>query len=123
MKPRAKISVVCVASVVLVVLCFVVAPHFFVRASAYSPMNACMNNLRQIEAAKDQWALEHGKTTNDIPTWDDLRPYFPKDIPSSKDWRDGQPICPERGSYTIGRVGQLPKCTIRYHTLDPALMP
>jgi prepilin-type N-terminal cleavage/methylation domain-containing protein len=35
----------------------------FVRARETSQTNACVNNLRQIDAAKDQWALETGKTT------------------------------------------------------------
>jgi prepilin-type N-terminal cleavage/methylation domain-containing protein len=30
----------------------------FVRARATSQKNACINNLRQIEASKEQWALE-----------------------------------------------------------------
>jgi prepilin-type N-terminal cleavage/methylation domain-containing protein len=35
----------------------------FVRARETSQTNACVNNLRQIDAAKDQWALETGQTT------------------------------------------------------------
>src|SRR3977135_3847564 len=30
----------------------------FVRARTTSQMNACINNLRQIDGAKQQWALE-----------------------------------------------------------------
>jgi hypothetical protein len=40
--------------------------------------NACINNLRRIDGAKQYWALENGKTNGDIvvtrsisnPTWD-----------------------------------------------------
>jgi hypothetical protein len=107
-----------------VLACVAVAAFLhFARASAYSPMNACVNNLQRIKMAKEQWALEHTRTTSDVPTWADLRPYFPKDFPDGKDWSNGLPICPSGGTYTIGRVGQLPTCTIRYHTLDPAQMP
>jgi len=35
----------------------------FVKARETSQLNACVNNLRQIDAAKDQWALETGQTT------------------------------------------------------------
>jgi prepilin-type N-terminal cleavage/methylation domain-containing protein len=35
----------------------------FVKARETSQQNACVNNLRQIDAAKDQWALENGKAT------------------------------------------------------------
>ncbi len=35
----------------------------FVKARATSQANACINNLRQIDAAANQFALEKGKTT------------------------------------------------------------
>jgi len=31
-----------------------------------SPANACINNLRQIDAAKQEWALEHHATNGEI---------------------------------------------------------
>ena len=37
----------------------------FVKARSTSQMNACINNLRQIDGAKQQWALEKGKTATD----------------------------------------------------------
>jgi len=38
--------------------------------------DSCINNLRLIEMVKQQWMIEERKTTNDVPTWDDLRPYI-----------------------------------------------
>ena len=35
----------------------------FVKARATSQANACINNLRQIDAAVNEWALENHKTT------------------------------------------------------------
>ena len=35
----------------------------FVKARATSQQNACINNMRQITAACNQWALETGQTT------------------------------------------------------------
>ena len=35
----------------------------FVKARATSQCNACINNLRQLDAAANQFALEKGKTT------------------------------------------------------------
>src|SRR5215471_2882162 len=63
---------------------------------------SCINNLRQICMAKEQWAKESHKTTNDAPTWDDLRGYL-----KPKPWK-----CPNGGTYTIGRIGELPICSI-----------
>ena len=35
----------------------------FVKARTTAQRNACINNLRQIDGAKEQWALENNKTT------------------------------------------------------------
>jgi len=40
------------------------------------PEVACFHNLRQIDGAEEQWALENHKTTNDTPTWTDLQGYL-----------------------------------------------
>ncbi|HSY10486.1 MAG TPA: hypothetical protein VK840_06180 [Candidatus Dormibacteraeota bacterium] len=70
--------------------------------------NACINNLRQIDAAKQQWALENKKTADAIPTVQDLLPYF----------KDGIfPVCPSGGTYTIGIVGEVPTCSVPGHAL------
>jgi septal ring factor EnvC (AmiA/AmiB activator) len=70
--------------------------------------NACINNLRQIDAAKQMWALENDKTTAAVPTAQELQPYF----------KDGIfPVCPDGGAYTIGAVGEPPTCSIPGHVL------
>jgi chromosome segregation ATPase len=70
--------------------------------------NACINNLRQIDAAKQQWALENKKTADAIPTAQDLSPYF----------KDGIfPVCPSGGTYMIGTVGEVPTCSVPGHAL------
>jgi len=69
---------------------------------------SCLTNLRQMEAAKNCcWALEQNKTTNDTPKWEDLRPYFKDPTPF---------VCPNGGAYTLGRVGELPICSIKNDT-------
>jgi chromosome segregation ATPase len=70
--------------------------------------NVCIANLRQIDAAKQQWALENNKTASAVPAAQDLLPYFP----------NGFPVCPSGGTYTIGAVGVLPTCSIPGHTLS-----
>ena len=65
--------------------------------------NACINNLRQIYAAKQEWALINNKTDGDIPTEQDLLPYL-------KD--QTFPVCPSGGTYTIGAVDEPPSCSI-----------
>jgi chromosome segregation ATPase len=70
--------------------------------------NACINNLRQIDAAKQQWALENNKTAAAVPTVQDLLPYFKNGI---------FPVCPSGGTYTIGAVGEAPTCSVPGHVL------
>ena len=72
--------------------------------------NTCINNLRQIDGAKQQWALEKNKATDAVPTERDLLPYL----------KDGIfPVCPEGGSYSINSVDALPTCTVAGHVLTP----
>jgi hypothetical protein len=73
--------------------------------------NACINNLRLIDGAKQQWALENKKQITDTPTWDDLRPYIGRG-PNGE-----LPTCPDGGVYTIGTVGEKPTCNVPGHVL------
>jgi regulator of replication initiation timing len=76
--------------------------------SAAAQLNACINNLRQIDAAKQQWALENDKPANAIPTAQDLLPYLPGGI---------FPVCPAGGAYTINAVSVPPTCSVPGHVL------
>jgi competence protein ComGC len=98
-------------SVLLVPMMLAIAIPNFVKARATSQANACINNLRQIDAAKNEWALENNKTTNDIPTTQDLNQYIKGGFASLH--------CPAGGTYTIGRVGETPTCSLGT-TVTPA---
>lgn len=81
----------------------------FVKARATAQENTCINNLRMIDGAKQQWALEKNKKTGDVPTEDDLMPYL---------GQNGQfPKCPQGGTYTIGAIGEAPTCSVPGHVL------
>jgi hypothetical protein len=82
----------------------------FVKARATSQENACINNLRQIDAAKNEWALEKSKKNGDVCTADDLKPYI-------RLVNGELPKCPQGGTYTIGPVGEKPTCSIPGHQL------
>src|SRR5438094_1746959 len=78
----------------------------FVKARNTAQMNACINNLRQIDGAKQQWALEQKKELTDTPTQSEVVAYL----------KDGQlPICPAGGTYTINAVGKDPVCSVPNH--------
>ena len=78
--------------------------------AAVKAQNTCVNNLRQIDAAKQQWALEYRKKANDVPRPEDIAPYI---------IHEALPKCPSGGTYTIGRVGEDPTCSIPGHVLPP----
>jgi outer membrane lipoprotein-sorting protein len=78
---------------------------------AVNQRNACINNLRQIDAAKQEWALEKGKPNGTVVTEADIKPYIKLDP------NGNIPKCPSGGKYTIGKVGELPTCSIPGHAL------
>ncbi len=82
-------------------------------AKAISPANACINNLRQIDGAINEWALETGQRKGAIPTWNDVKQYIKLDA-------NGEvPGCPAGGIYTLHPVGSNPQvsCSIPGHVL------
>ena len=48
----------------------------FVRARESAQLNSISNNLRILEGAKDQWALENKKGTGDVPDWTGIGEYL-----------------------------------------------
>jgi len=80
----------------------------FVKARQTAQMHACINQLRQIEGAKQQWALEKQKLSTDTPTPFEVETYL----------TGGElPICPAGGSYTLNAVDDAPTCSIPSHRL------
>jgi prepilin-type N-terminal cleavage/methylation domain-containing protein len=84
----------------------------FVRARNTTQKKSCINNLRQIDGAKHQWALENRKTDTDTPVQDDVKVYI---------LRGTFPTCPTSGTYTIGAMATDPICsnTGDGHVLPP----
>jgi len=74
--------------------------------------NACINNLRQIDAAINEWALEKGKANGTVVTEADIKPYIKLDASGNL------PKCPAGGTYTLGKVGGHPTCTVLGHVLQ-----
>jgi hypothetical protein len=110
-----------IAGAIFFFIAFLVIPNF-VREPWTSPANACINNLRQIDNAKNQWALEHNAKSNDIITINDIRPYIERERNNSfikLDAKGNFPKCPSGGTYTIGKVGEPPTCSLGT-TVTPA---
>lgn len=81
----------------------------FVKARTTAQTNGCIENLRQIETAKQQWGAEKRKNNSDLPLWTDL-------IGSSNYIRE-IPLCPAGGTYTLNMLGKTASCTIAGHSI------
>lgn len=76
----------------------------FARARTTSQQNACINNLRQIDGAIQQWALEFKKGSTEAVLSSDVTPYIRNPV-----------VCPTGGttiddSYTFVDVATPPVC-------------
>ncbi len=114
MKRKSGFTLVEIMIVVLIIgLLAALAVPTFVRARDRTRMNTCINNLRQMESAIQQWAMEDGDNTN------------PNTGMAPADWeafiRGGIPECPSGGDYTIpGSVDDPPTCSEDDHLLPEA---
>lgn len=88
--------------VAIIGLLAVIAIPNFVRARTTAQQNACFNNMRQIDSAKQQWALETRQSGSAATPGDtDITPYI----------RGGVPKCPASGTYTVNNVSTVPSCS------------
>ena len=110
-----------IALLVVAALAITVAvslPNYINIRHVIGPAGACINNLRQIDAAANQFALEH-KLTNGSPI------NFPNDLtPYIKLNSAGKiPPCPSGGTYYIGRVGKNPICSLGTMVMPAHVLP
>ncbi|HEY4416705.1 MAG TPA: prepilin-type N-terminal cleavage/methylation domain-containing protein [Verrucomicrobiae bacterium] len=77
----------------------------FLKAGETAKTNACINNLKVIDGAKQTWALEQGQQSSTIPTPADLVPYLGH---SGK----VMPTCPiGKTPYIINALSMAPVCS------------
>jgi prepilin-type N-terminal cleavage/methylation domain-containing protein len=92
------------------VLCVIAVPRF-VHARVESQMNVCISNLREIDGAKRQWAIENKAAATTTPGITDLQPYIGRGT-------GVLPTCPATSntnfasSYTIGSLQVSPVCSV-----------
>jgi prepilin-type N-terminal cleavage/methylation domain-containing protein len=89
----------------------------FVRARTQSQMNACVNNLRQLDGAKQQWALENKQSIGATVASTDVMPYLGRGTGGM------YPTCPAQGSYTLGNLSTAPVCSLSTLTAAPHSLP
>ena len=101
--------------VAIIGLLAAIAVPNFVRARTTAQQNACINNLRQMDGAIQQWALESRKAPDSAVSSTDITPYIKLDS------NNNLPACPGGGSYNMTTVADHPTCSLSdtptYHRL------
>ena len=75
----------------------------FVKARTTAQKNACINNLRQIDGAKEQWALGKKLAPGAASVDGEVEAYI----------KNGRPLCPAGGAYTFNAVDTAPECSLK----------
>lgn len=105
-------------AIFVIPLMLAIAIPNFVKARATAQANACVNNLRQIDAAANEFALEHGKTNGEaIKFPDDLTPYIKLNSQGKI------PSCPAGGTYSIKNLGEAPTCSLGTNVTPAHVLP
>jgi prepilin-type N-terminal cleavage/methylation domain-containing protein len=96
-----------------------IAVPSIVRARTQSQTNACINNLRQIDDASQEWALDNHQAADATVLFTDIQSYLKRAV-----------ICPSAGtgatfadSYILTTVSNKPACNMvpATHVLPPDL--
>lgn len=76
----------------------------YLKTGKDAAKNICLNNLKQIDGAFEQWALDNNSPVGTVPSSsqeDDIYAYIDS----------GKPKCPSNGDYTIHALGAAPQVT------------
>jgi prepilin-type N-terminal cleavage/methylation domain-containing protein len=80
----------------------------FLKSRTHARKQMCIENLSQIETAKQVWGVEAGRVDGDVPTEADLigpDRYIKK-----------TPVCAGGGTYSFNAIGATATCTIEGHS-------
>jgi prepilin-type N-terminal cleavage/methylation domain-containing protein len=96
-----------VAILIITVLMTIAVPNF-IRARASSQGRSCVRNLRQIDSAKQQYAMDnHLAASSTMPALSVFCGY------STTTYIKGNtPSCPAGGAYTVNNLDIDPTCSI-----------
>ena len=99
---------VLIVSAIVALMAAIAIPNF-VRARTSGQTSTCITNLKQIEAAIVQWALEEKKGASEVVTLTDISGGPDRFI---KPLINSGLQCPAGGIYTLTEVETLPVCSL-----------
>jgi prepilin-type N-terminal cleavage/methylation domain-containing protein len=102
---RKAFTLIEIMIVVLIIgILLAIAVPNFVRARAASRQKSCVSNLRQIDSAKEQFAMDNRKKNGDSVT-------LASDLVGATLYIKTEPKCPSTdGTYTPNAIGTAPVC-------------
>jgi competence protein ComGC len=106
------VTEICIALVLIALLAAVVIPRFVGKRPVYAGHMACIINLRILNGAKEQWALELQKLKTDTPADSDLQPYVGRGSAGELPFCPADPKQSFDTSYSLHNVGTKPTCKI-----------
>ena len=94
----------CVCGLLMLAACAKRQPDRYAQSPQFG---TCINGLRQIDGAKQQWALENHQQSTATPGTASLQPYMGRGTAGST-----FPTCPAQGSYTVNAINTPPTCSL-----------
>lgn len=112
MNGKSGFTLVEIMIVVLIIgILLAIAIPNFMKARETSRTNSCIGNLKQIDAAIQQYAMDNKKSGADAVAIGDLY------AADGSGYLRSNPVCPSGGAYTLTTVSKQPTCNIAGHVL------
>ena len=101
---QSAFTLVEIAIVVLIIgVLAALAIASFAKAKEASRASVCLNTQRQIDSAKEQYAVEYRAPNGHVVVWDEIAKYLK---------HRSLPDCPSGGTYDLKTIGQDCQCSI-----------
>ena len=101
-KKRSRWAFFLLLTFILILGAAIAIPNF-VKARTTACHNACINNLRQLDGAKEQYALEKKLEPGHFISPEDEKLVY-------QYIKGGEPKCPGGGNYKLNPIGAAPTC-------------